>query len=177
MLFPGPSRRDPRRHAAEVWAAVAGGLGGRLFESLRSRRSLAYTVIANSWQRGGAGALLTYIATAPEREAEAREEMLKELARFSSDEVSSQELSQAVNYLAGQSEVARQSAGSVLGEMIEAWLVGTGLEETTDPGQPYRQVTAEAVLEVAREFLVPEKRSEGVIRGSAAPASRPAGGQ
>jgi zinc protease len=177
MLFPGPSRRDPRRHAAEVWAAVAGGLGGRLFESLRSRRSLAYTVIANSWQRGGAGALLTYIATAPEREAEAREEMLKELARFTGEPVSSQELSQAVNYLAGQSEVARQSAGSVLGEMIEAWLVGTGLEETADPGRPYRQVTAEAVLEVAREFLVPEKRSEGVIRGSASPASRPAGGQ
>ena len=177
MLFPGPSRRDPRRHAAEVWAAVAGGLGGRLFESLRSRRSLAYTVIANSWQRGGAGALLTYIATAPEREPEAREEMLKELARFTREPVSDPELDQAVNYLAGQSEVARQSAGSVLGEMIEAWLVGTGLEETADPGRPYREVTAEAVLNVAVEFLVPEKRSEGVIRGSATPASRPGAAQ
>jgi len=177
MLFPGPSRRDPRRHAAEVWAAVAGGLGGRLFESLRSRRSLAYTVIANSWQRGGAGALLTYIATAPEREPEAREEMLKELARFTREPVSDPELDQAVNYLAGQSEVARQSAGSVLGEMIEAWLVGTGLEETADPGRPYREVTAEAVLNVAAEFLVPEKRSEGVIRGSATPASRPGAAQ
>jgi len=177
MLFPGPSRRDPRRHAAEVWAAVAGGLGGRLFESLRSRRSLAYTVIANSWQRGGAGALLTYIATAPEREPEAREEMLKELARFTREPVSGPELDQAVNYLAGQSEVARQSAGSVLGEMIEAWLVGTGLEETADPGRPYREVTAEAVLNVAVEFLVPEKRSEGVIRGSATPASRPGAAQ
>ena len=184
MLFPGPSRRDPRRYPAEVWAAVAGGLGGRLFESLRSRRSLAYTVIANSWQRGGAGALLTYIAMAPEREAEAREEMLKELARFTREPVSAAELDQAVNYLAGQAEVARQSAGSVLEEMIEAWLVGTGLEETADPGRPYRQVTAEAVLDVAAEFLVPEQRSEGVIRGSGAdprsalaPASHPAAAQ
>ena len=177
MLFPGPARRDPRRHAAEVWAAVAGGLGGRLFESLRSRRSLAYTVIANSWQRGGAGALLTYIATAPEREAEAREEMLKELDRFTREPVSGQELDQAVSYLAGQAEVARQSAGAVLGEIIEAWLVGTGLEETADPGQPYRRVTAEAVLNVAAEFLVPEKRAEGVIRGSATPASPPTASQ
>ena len=65
MLFPGPSRTDPDRFAAEVWAAIAGGLGGRMFESLRSARSLAYTVIASSLQRKRAGALLTYIATAP----------------------------------------------------------------------------------------------------------------
>ncbi|MGH7510640.1 MAG: M16 family metallopeptidase, partial [Gemmatimonadales bacterium] len=50
MVFPGPRRRDPDRAAAEVWAAVASGLGGRLFESLRDRRSLAYTVLASSWQ-------------------------------------------------------------------------------------------------------------------------------
>jgi zinc protease len=167
MVFPGPSRRDPRRHAAEVWAAVAGGLGGRLFESLRSRRSLAYTVLASSWQRGGAGALLTYIATAPERESEAREEMLRELERFAREPVSDVELEQAVNYLAGQVEVARQSAGAVLGEMVEAWLIGTGLEEISDPGRPYRGVSAESVRQIAEEFLVPAARAEGVVRGSA----------
>jgi zinc protease len=41
MIFPGPNRRDPERVAAEVWAAVASGLGGRMFEALRDRRSLA----------------------------------------------------------------------------------------------------------------------------------------
>ena len=58
MVFPGPSRQDHARSAAEVWAAVAGGLGGRLFEILRSQQSLAYTVVASSWQRHRAGALL-----------------------------------------------------------------------------------------------------------------------
>lgn len=177
MLFPGPSRRDPRRHAADVWAAVAGGLGGRLFESLRSQRSLAYTVIASSWQRGGAGALLTYIATAPERESEAREEMLKELARFTREPVSDAELRQAVNYLAGQAEVAQQSAGSVLGEMVEAWLIGEGLEEIVAPGRAYRQVTREAVQQAAAQFLVPGRRAEGIVRGTAMPASPPVGGR
>ena len=61
------ARRDARRYVAEVWAAVASGLGGRLFEALRDRRSLAYTVFATAWQRGRAGALVSYIATAPER--------------------------------------------------------------------------------------------------------------
>ena len=40
MAFPGPSRRDQDRATAEVWAAIASGLGGRLFEALRDRRSL-----------------------------------------------------------------------------------------------------------------------------------------
>jgi zinc protease len=165
MAFPGPARNDRDRHAAEVWAAVASGLGGRLFESLRSRRSLAYTVLASSWQRGGAGALLTYIATAPEREDEARTEMLLELERFRREPVTVAELEQAINYLAGQAEVARQSAGSVLGEIVEAWLIGEGLGELEDPGRRYRSVTGEDVRRVAERFLDPAGRAEGVVRG------------
>jgi zinc protease len=166
MIFPGPRRRDPARHAAEVWAAVASGLGGRMFEALRDRRSLAYTVLASSWQRGRAGALVTYIATSPEREAEARQSMLDELARFRQTPVTDVELVQAVNYLAGQAEVSRQSAGALAGEMLEAWLIGNGLEDLRDPGAAYRSVTAEAVLQVAQQHLDPALRSEGIVRGS-----------
>ena len=101
MAFPGVARRHRDRAAAQVWAAVASGLGGRLFEALRDRRSLAYTVVASAWLKARAGALVTYIATSPEREDEAREEMLRELERFTREPVSASELRQAVNYLAG----------------------------------------------------------------------------
>lgn len=167
MAFPGPDRRDPRRHAAEIWAAIASGLGGRLFESLRSRRSLAYTVLASSWQRGGAGAILTYIAMAPEREAEARQAMLEELARFADEPVTPAELSQAVNYLAGQEQVNLQSSAAVLTDMVESWMIGDGLEEIAHPGERFRSVTAQQVQAVAAECLVAGRRAEGVIRGGA----------
>ena len=167
MAFPGPARRSPDRHAAEVWAAIASGLGGRLFESLRSRRSLAYTVHAMSWQRGGAGTLLTYIATSPEREEEARVEMLAELERFRVEPVTPTELAQAINYLAGQAEVARQSSAAVAGEIVEAWIMGEGLQEIEDPGRRYRLVTGEAVLAVAERYLDSNRRVEGVVRGKA----------
>jgi zinc protease len=168
MAFPGPDRRSPERHAAEVWAAVASGLGGRLFESLRSQRSLAYTVAATSWQRGGAGALLTYIATAPAREEEARHEMLVELERFRREPVTPTELAQAISYLAGQAEVARQSSSAVAGEIVEAWIIGEGLQEIEDPGRRFRLVNADRVMAVAAKYLDPEKRVEGVVRGRAA---------
>jgi zinc protease len=167
MAFPGPSRRHRDHAAAQVWAAVASGLGGRLFEALRDRRSLAYTVVATAWQKARGGALLTYIATSPEREEEAREEMLLELARFSREPVAESELRQAVNYLAGQAQVSRQSGGAVAGEILEAWLTGAGLEELADPAAPFRAVRAEDVLRVAGS-LDPARKAEGVVRGTGA---------
>jgi zinc protease len=166
MIFPGPARRDPDHHAAEVWAAIASGLGGRMFEALRDRRSLAYTVLASSWQRGRAGALVTYIATSPEREEEARSAMLEELDRFTQVPVTGAELHQAINYLAGQAEVGRQSAGALAGEILEAWLIGTGLRDLEDPASAYRAVSADDVLRVVEGNLDPTRRAEGIVRGT-----------
>lgn len=166
MVFPGPSRRDAEYPVAEVWAAIASGLGGRLFESLRDKRSLAYTVMALAWARGRAGSLATYIATSPEREAEARAAMLEELGRFAGQPVSREELTQAVNYLSGQAMVDRQSSSSLMAEILESWLIGGGLAEVADPGARFRAVTVEQVQQLAARSLQPDRRAEGVIQGS-----------
>jgi zinc protease len=168
MAFPGPSRRHPDHAAAQVWSAVASGLGGRLFEALRDRRSLAYTVLASAWQKARGGALVTYIATSPEREDEAREQMLVELERFATEPVTEAELRGAVNYLAGQAEVSRQNAASVAGEILECWIAAGSLEQMSDPGAPFRAVTAGDVLRLAAASLDPAKRAEGVVRGTGA---------
>jgi zinc protease len=165
MVFPGPRRSDPLYTAVEVWAAIASGLGGRLFEALRDRRSLAYTVLATAWGRGRTGALVTYIATSPGREGEARAEMLVELERFAREPVSETELRQAANYLAGQVQVERQTSAAVASEVLEAWLMGRGLEDLADPGSRYHAVTVAQVLAVAAA-LDPARRVEGVVEGS-----------
>ena len=166
MLFPGPARRDPAFHAAEVWAGVASGLGGRLFESLREKRSLAYTVLGTAWGRRLGGALGVYIATSPGREEEARAEMLRELRGFADRVVTADELERATRYLAGQAEIARMTAGAVAAEMAEAWLAGTGLEEMDAPWERYQHVTAEEVRAVAAAGFDPDRRAEGVVRGN-----------
>lgn len=167
LAFPGPSRRDPSRHAAEVWSAVASGLGGRLFEALREKRSLAYTVLASSWQKARGGAFLSYIATSPERVAEARSAMLAELQRFAEERVTPAELAQATQYLAGQTVVQRQSAAALAGEIVEAWLAGQGLEDIRDPASHYLAVTADAIRDVADRVLGGGAPvfAEGVVQG------------
>lgn len=163
MLFPGPSRSSPDRFAAETWAAIAGGLGGHLFEALRDRRSLAYTVMASSWQRRHAGGLLTYIATAPDRLEEARAAMLEELATFRATVPSPADTARATAMLAGQAQVARQTAGSVAAEIADAWLMGEGLHELDDPAAAYTRVTPDDVHRVVAASLDPASRAEGVL--------------
>jgi zinc protease len=165
VLYPGPERGAPERHAAEVWAAIASGLGGRLFTALRDQRSLAYTVMASSWQRAGAGALLLYLATSPAREEEARSALLAELERFRQEPPDREELTRAVSYLAGQAQVRRQTASAVAGEIAEAWLLGEGLSEVEDPAAGYRRVTATGVLALAAAAFAPGSRVEGIVRG------------
>ena len=80
-------------------------------------------------------------------------------------------VAQAVNYLAGQAEVSRQSGGAVAGEILDAWVAGAGLGELEDPAAAYRAVTAEDVLRVAAASLDPLRRAEGVVRGTGAAAS------
>lgn len=169
MVFAGPRRNDSDRYAAEVWAGIASGLGGRLFERLRDERSLAYTVQASSVQHRRAGAFVTYIATSPAREDEARDQMLAELRRFGTEGVTREELERASSYLAGLARLRRQTAAAVAGEIVEVWLLGEGLHELENPGAPYHLVTADAVQRVAADAFVHGSHSEGVVRGEGVP--------
>jgi hypothetical protein len=54
----------------------------------------------------------------------------------------------------------------VAGEVLEAWLVGSGLGELEDPGAPYRTVTVQQLQDVAAAYLGKLTRAEGIVRGS-----------
>jgi len=172
LLFPGPSRREPAHYAATVWAAIAGGLGGRLFEALRDRRSLGYSVVASAWVRPRAGALAAYVATSPAREEEAREVLLAELAASAAAAPGPEEFDRAVAYLAGQAEVARQSAGAMAGELLDHFLAGDDLDGLADPGAPYRRTTPDDVREAVRALRDPACRAEAVLRGGQPSSTR-----
>ncbi len=165
LAFPAPTRRDPERFAALLVAGIASGLGGRFFEALREQRSLAYTVHAVSMERVQSGAFAAYIATSPQQEDEAREGLLAQFARLREEPVSEEELTRARTYALGSHAIALQSGGVVLGEMVDSWLFGTGLNELEAFEQRLRAVTVDGVLALAQRYFDPERRVEGVVRG------------
>lgn len=167
MLFPGPLRRDERRFAAALLAGVASGLGGRFFEELRDKRSLAYSVLVAPVMRRHAGAFLAYIATSPEKEAEARVGLLEQFARMCDEPVTERELAQARTYAIGSNAIRRESAAGVMGDLAEAWLFGETLDEIAQYDSRLSAVTAVDIQAVARASFDPSRRVEGAIRGKA----------
>ena len=172
LFFPGPSRTDPGRFAADMIAGVASGLGGRFFDELRDRQSLGYTVHAFASARALAGAFVSYIATSPEKEDVARRGLLGEFARLRDEPVTRRELEQAQTYAIGTHAIRQQSGGAVLGDIVEAWMFGR-LAELDEHDARVRGVTAEEMLQVARSYFDEDRRVEGIIRGVAQPVERP----
>jgi zinc protease len=166
LAYPGLSRSDPRRFAAGLLGGVTSGLGGRFFEALRDRQSLAYTVIATPVVRPLAGLFVTYIATSPEKEADARRGLLTEIERLRSAPVADEELERARTYALGTWALRQESGGVVMGDIADAWLFGS-LTELADYEQHVRAVTVADLQAIARECLDPERRVEGAVRGVA----------
>jgi zinc protease len=163
--FRGPSRLDPRRFAAELTATIASGLGGRFFDELRDRQSLAYTVHAYTSEHRLAGMFLSYIATSPEKEDIARDGLLREFAKLRDEPVTDEELSRAKSYSVGSHAIRQESGAAQLAEMLDAWMFGTGLDELGEYEPSIQSVTTRDILELAREYFDPARRVEGVVRG------------
>ncbi|MEO7456276.1 MAG: pitrilysin family protein [Gemmatimonadaceae bacterium] len=164
LLYPAPARDDVRRFAADMIAGVASGLGGRFFDELREKQSLGYTVQAFSSPRALGGAFVSYIATSPEKEEQARRALLGEFAKLRETPVTAAELTQAQTYAIGTHAIRQQSGGAVLGDMVDAWLFGD-LTELGEYDARVRAVTAEEMMAVAREFFDDDRRVEGIVRG------------
>ncbi len=166
VAFPGPARREAGREAAQLLAGIASGLGGRFFDELRDRRSLAYTVHAFASARRFAGLLGAYIATGPAQEDEAREGLLAEFAKLREAPVTLAELEQSRTYALGTHAISQQSGGAVLGDMVDAWLFGDGLAELETYDARVRAVTAADIQALAERYFDPGRRVEGVVRGT-----------
>jgi zinc protease len=163
--FPGPTRRDPHRYAVGSLTLIASGLGGRFFEELRDKRSLAYTVQAWATERVHAGMFTAYIATAPAREDEARQALLAEFAKLREFPVTPEELTRATRYALGSHAISQQSGAAVLAELIDAWLFGEGLEELDLYESRMLAVTADDIQRFAVSSFDAERRVEGIVRG------------
>lgn len=165
LLFPGPARHDVQRFSMRVLSAVTSGLGGRFFEQLRDKQSLAYSVMAYPIERRDGGSFAAYIATSPEREAEARDGLLREFAKLCEAAPTEEELERARRYLIGTHAISQQSGGSVLGDAVNAWLFGEGLHELREVDQHIRAVTRADVVAVARQYFDANRCVEGIVRG------------
>ncbi|MGH8994273.1 MAG: M16 family metallopeptidase [Acidimicrobiia bacterium] len=102
--MPGLSRSDPDRYALSVLNHVlGGGMSSRLFQEIRERRGLAYSVYSYRAAFEDAGMFAIYAGTAPSRAPEVLSIVCAELDRLVADQgLAEGELERAKGHFKGQ---------------------------------------------------------------------------
>ncbi len=107
------ARGDDDREALDVVNHVfGGGLSSRLFEEIRERRGLCYSVYSGVSAYADSGAFQMYAGTQPEHGDEVITLMRAELDRLVTDGIDDEELDVAVGYLTGAFELGLEDTGA-----------------------------------------------------------------
>ena len=167
--LPGPARNSSDVYPLQIMINAIGGLGGRLFEELRSKRSLAYTVALSMITRWLGGAVTAYIATAPEREDEARRALLEQIERLTVEPLPIEDVQRSQRYTLGTWQIRRQTNSAQVSDLTQAYLLGSGIDEINEIEARIRAVTPESILEAARRYFDPGLTVQGIIRGKDQP--------
>jgi zinc protease len=151
--FRGLSVHDPDRFALDLVTQLLSGQGGRLFLELRDRRSLAYAVNANNLEGFAPGTFTVYVATAPEKRAEAEACLLAELAALLERAPDPAELERAQRFLVGSFAIDRQRNAVHAAHTALDALYGLGPDAADRYPERILSLTPEDVLRVARRVI------------------------
>jgi len=155
--MPGVHRTDQRRWALGVLAAVlGGGMSSRLFQEVREKRGLAYSVYSYASQYADAGAFGVYAGCQPKKLRQVIALCRAEIASLVASGITEQELALGIGQLRGGMVLGLEDTGSRMsrigkGELVygEHLSVDTVLELISG-------VTLDDVRAVATDLLTAE---------------------
>jgi zinc protease len=164
--FPCPGDDQADGPTAEVLGAVLGGASGgagRLFDELRERQGLAYSVGACAELGLGGGALICSMSTDPARLESARIGLWRELDRVVRDGVPADELERIKNSLVDGAVLGLQRTSSRANHLAAAELFGHSNKDYRKALERPRKVSAEDLSRLASQVLRRECSVEAIV--------------
>jgi len=166
---PGPRRADPERWAVFVADAILGGSwSSRLFQEVRERRGLAYSVYSYTSLYADAGLTAVYLGSREGAVGEALAVTLDVLARLP-ESITEEAVSRARNHLKGQLALSHESVTSrmqALGRSVLLELPVLSLDEMV---AHVDAVTRDDVLAAVDRYYAPGRWSAVCIGPEAGP--------
>ncbi|QUL36724.1 pitrilysin family protein [Erythrobacter sp. JK5] len=163
-----PSRVDSDYYPLELANSVlGGGSSGRLFEEVRTKRSLSYGAYSGFADRADASILTASAQTKNETADEVVQIFLEEFARLGTEPLDDDLLERRRLYLAGSRARALETSGGF--NAIVADLLQQGLEPTEAVrfAQRLSDVTPEAASAAAQDYVDPAKATVVIVGNSA----------
>lgn len=156
--MPGLARDDDRRFALSVLTAtLGGGTSSRLFQEVRERRGLAYSVYAFASSHAETGLVGVSVGCLPSKVDEVLRVVRSELATLARDGITAEELAVGKGQLRGGLVLGLEDSASRMSRIGKAELVHTELLTIDDVLGRIDAVTLEDCRAVAAEvFAGPE---------------------
>jgi predicted Zn-dependent peptidase len=157
---PGISRTDDRRFAASVLDAIVGGsASSRLFQEIREKRGMAYSVYSYASQYGETGQVGLYVGTREENLPACLEIAVSELADLGAGNVRPDELARAKENLKGRLLLSLESTSNRMTRLGKATVTDMPLLGVEEIVRRVDAVTGDDVAGLARAVLDPGRMS------------------
>ena len=151
----GVARADERRFAMGVLsAALGGGMSSRLFQEIREKRGLAYSVYAYAQQFAGSGVLGFYAGCNPTKAVEVVEIIRGVLSDVADNGMTHEEIERAKGAVRGSLVLSQEDSGSRMSRIGKNEIVYGQVMDFDDILKAISRVSATDIREIASEFLV-----------------------
>ena len=154
LAVPGLARNDERRFALGVLnAALGGGMSSRLFQEVRERRGLAYSVYSYASQHAAAGLLGVYVGCQPKKVDQVLELCRTVLADVVRGGITAEELERGKGQARGGLVLGLEDTSARMSRLAKAELVYDELPSVDELIARVDGVSIDQVADLARTLL------------------------
>ncbi|MCC4321111.1 M16 family metallopeptidase [Streptomyces malaysiensis] len=152
--MPGIPRTDDRRWALGVLnTALGGGMSSRLFQEVREKRGLAYSVYSYTSSFADCGLFGVYAGCRPSQVHDVLKICRDELTQVAENGLSEEELRRAVGQLSGSTVLGLEDTGALMNRIGKSELCWGEQMSVDEMLERIAAVTPDEVREVARDVL------------------------
>lgn len=164
MGFPAYGSSHPDRTAVSMLSAVLGsGTSSRLFQDVREKKALVYSIFTNVSQNSDASSLTAFMSCTKENVAEAMETTTKVLGNFLKEGLEKGELDRAKRLVKGANVRAMESTDNRLYRLGVNHMLNGSTETLEQRLERIEAVTEEDVMRVAEDILKSDRLNTVVL--------------
>jgi predicted Zn-dependent peptidase len=164
LAFEGPSYTHDDYYTSQVFSALfGGGMSSRLFQEVRERRGLCYSIYSSYWALADSGLFTIHAATGPDMMASLIEVVSAELKRAAAEAPTGAEVARAKAQIKAGMLMGLESSSARAEYMARQLLLFDKLIDTREIVARIEAVTPEAVRTLADGLMAARKPSITVV--------------
>ncbi len=144
-------------------AILGGGMSSRLFQNIREKQALAYTVYSELTMYRDAGCMMIYAGCSPRSAGKVIDSIVQEMRGIADHLVTPEELRRAKDHLKGSFMLGLESTSSRMGNLARQELYFKRFFSLDEMLASLESVTAEQVRKLAGEFFDPKQTAVAML--------------